>query len=193
MSVEQHPFQMGLKCTGQSTVVGWSFSPRAANSRHVRAIPWPSGLWRARQRIDTGHAGRLHSRERARGHVQPCCRGGGSVGQRKGCRRRHRSGGGPPGSRDASAAERTCAQRAGWPTWHTGGRVEPTAARRGASNRAARWREKPPSRRNSSRRAGTITRGSSWARRTPDIAACGRHAQHGAVGGGRGAGAVWAL
>ena len=41
-------------------------------------------------------------------------------------------------------------------------------ARRGASNRAARWRQKPPtSRRNRSRRAGTITRGSSWARRTP--------------------------
>jgi len=79
----------------------------------VRAIPWPSGRWRARRRIDTGHAGRLHSRERARGHVQPRCRGGGNVGREKGCRRRHRSGGGPPASRDAdgrvlhSAAQRT--------------------------------------------------------------------------------------
>jgi len=33
----------------------------------VRAIPWPSGRWRARRRIDTGHAGRLYGRERARG------------------------------------------------------------------------------------------------------------------------------
>jgi len=40
---------------------------RTTNSRHVRAIPWPSGRWRARRRIDTGHAGRLYGRERARG------------------------------------------------------------------------------------------------------------------------------
>ena len=89
------------------------------NSRHVRAIPWPSGRWRARRRIDSGHAGRLHSRERAWGPVQPRCRGGGGVGRGKGCRRRHRSGGGPPATRDAhgrgrhSAAQRTCARRAG--------------------------------------------------------------------------------
>jgi len=44
-----------------------------------------------------------------------------------------------------------------------------------------------------SRRAGTITRGSSWALRTPEVAARGRRAQLGAVGGGRGAGAVRAL
>jgi len=174
--------------------------PFSQNSRHVRAIPWPSGRWRARRRIDTWHAGRLHSRERARGHVQPRCRDGGNVGREKGCRRRHRSGGGPPASRDAhgrgrhSAAQRTCAGRAGRPTRRTGGRVGPTAARRGASNRAARWRQKPPtSRRNRSRRAGTITRGSSRARRTPEVAARGRRAQLGAVGGGRGAGAVRAL
>jgi len=36
------------------------------DSRHVCAIPWPSGRWRARRRIDTGIAGRLHSRERTR-------------------------------------------------------------------------------------------------------------------------------
>jgi len=147
------------------------------NSRHVRAIPWPSGRWRARRRIDTGHAGRLHSRERARGHVQPRCRGGENVGRGKGCRRRHRSGGGPPASRDThrrgrhSAAQRTCARRAGRPTRRAGGRVGLIAARRGASNRAARWRQQPPTRRcNRRRRAGTIT-----------------------VGGGRGAGAVRAL
>jgi len=30
-------------------------NPRAGmNSRHVRAIPWPAGRWRARRRIDTG-------------------------------------------------------------------------------------------------------------------------------------------
>jgi len=32
----------------------------------VLAIPWPSGRWRDRRRINTGHAGRLHSRKRAR-------------------------------------------------------------------------------------------------------------------------------
>jgi len=41
--------------------------------------------------------------------------------------------------------------------------------------------------------AGTITRGSSWARRTPEVAARGRRAQLGAVGGGRGANAVGAV
>ena len=88
-----------------------------SNSRHVRAIPWPSGRWRAWRRIDTGHAGRLHSCKRAQGHIQPCCRGGGNVGRGKWCRRRHRSGGGSPASRDGrglhSAAQRTsnCAGR----------------------------------------------------------------------------------
>jgi len=112
--------------------------------------------------------------------------------------RRHDSGSGPPASRDAhqrgrhSAAQRTCARRAGRPTRRTGGRVGPTAARRGASNRAARWRQKlPRSRRYRSWRAGTITRGSSWACRMPKVAARGRRAQLGAVGGGRGAGALW--
>jgi len=170
------------------------------DSRHVRAIPWPSGRWRARRRIDTGHAGRLHSHERARGHVQPRCRGGEDVGRGKGFRRRHRSGGGPPASREAhrrgrhSAAQRTCARRAAPPTRRTGGRVGLIAARRRASIRAARWRQQPPTRRrNRRRRAGTITRGSSWARRTPEVAARGRRARLGAVGGGRGADAVRAL
>jgi len=132
----------------------------------VRAIPWPSGRWRARRRIDTGHANRLHGRERARGHVQPRCRGGGGVGRGKGCRRRHRSGGRPPAWRNAHgrgrhpAAQRTCARRAGRPTRRTGGRVRTTAARRGAPYFAARWRQQPPTcRRSRSRRAGTITRG----------------------------------
>jgi len=72
--------------------------------------------------MDTGHAGRLHSRKRARGHLQPRCRGGGGEEWGKGCRRRHRSGGGPPASREAdgrgrhSAAQRTCARRVGRPT-----------------------------------------------------------------------------
>jgi len=52
---------------------------------------------------------------------------------------------------------------------------------------------RPTGRRNRSRRAGTITRGSSWARSTPVVAARGRRAQLGAVGGGRGAGTVRAL
>ena len=170
------------------------------NSRHVRAIPWPSGRWRARRRIDTGHAGRSHSCERARGHVQPRCRGGENLGRGKGCRRCHRSGGGTPASRDAhrrgchSAAQRTCARRAGRPTRRTGGRLGLIAARWGASNRAARRRQQPPTRRrNRRRRASTITRGSSWARRTPEVAARGCRAQLGAVGGGRGADAVRAL
>jgi len=138
----------------------------SCNSRHVRATPWPSGRWRARRRVDTGHAGWLHGREYARGHVQPRCRGGGGVGRGKGCRHRHRRGGGPPASRNAHAqdrhpaAQRICARRAGRPTQRTGWRVESTASRRGASNRASRWRQQSPTRRrNRSRRAGTITRG----------------------------------
>jgi len=121
-----------------------------SHSRHVRAIPWPSERWRARQRVNTGHAGRLHTRERARGHVQPRCLGRGNVGRGKRCCRGHRSGGGPQASRDVhgtgrhSAVQRTCARRAGRPTRLTGGRLGPTAARRGASNRAARWRQKQP-------------------------------------------------
>jgi len=82
--------------------------------------------------------------------------------------------------------------------------MKPTAARQGASNRAARWRQKAPMNRcNRSRRAGTITCGSSWARRIPEVAARGRRAQLGAVataspgppyvGGRRGAGVVRAL
>ena len=152
-------------------------------------VPWPSGRWRARWRIDTRHAGRLHSRERARGHIQPRCRGGGGVRRGKGCRRRRRGGGGPLAGCNAygrgrhPAAQRTCAR----PTRRTGGRMGSTTARRGASNRAARWREKPPTcRRNRSRHAGTITRGSSRARRTPEVTARGRRAQLGAVGGGAG-------
>jgi len=67
-------------------------------------------------------------------------------------------------------------------------------ARRGASNHAARWRQKPlTSRRNKIRRAGTIARGSSWARPTPDVAARGFWEQLGAMGGVRGAGAVRTL
>jgi len=46
---------------------GWSIPPNGYNSRHVRAIPWPSGRWHARRRIDTRRAGRLHGRKRARG------------------------------------------------------------------------------------------------------------------------------
>jgi len=78
----------------------------------------------------------------ARGNLQPRCRGGGGVGRGKGCRLRHRSGGGPPASRGAhgrgrhSAAQRTCARRAGRPTRRTGGWVGLIAARRGACNRA---------------------------------------------------------
>jgi len=162
-------------------------------SRHIGAIPWPSGRWRARQGIDTGHAGRLCDHERARGHVQPRRRNGEGVRRGKGCRLRHRSGGGPPASRDAhrggrhSAAQRTRARRAGRPTRCTGGRVGLIAGRRGASIRAARWRQPPPARRrNRSWRAGTITRGSSWALRTPEVAVRGRRAQLGAVGGARG-------
>jgi len=175
-------------------------APVDVNSRHVRAIPWPSGRWRTWRRIDAGHAGQLHSHKRARGHEQPRYRGGGNVGRGKGGRRRHCSDGGPPASRDAhgrgphSATQRTCARLAGRPTRRTGGRVGPTAARRGAANRAARWRQKPPTnRRNRSRRAGTITRRSSWERPTPEVAARGRREQLGAVGGARGAGAVRAL
>jgi len=103
------------------------------DSRHVRAIPWPSGRWRARRRIDTGHAGRLPSLERARGHLQSRCRSGGRVGQGEGCRRRHRSGGGPPASRDAhrrgrhSTAQRTCARRTGRSARRTGRLVGPIA------------------------------------------------------------------
>jgi len=37
-----------------------AFCPRLLNSRHVRAILWPSWRWRARRRIDTGHPGPPH-------------------------------------------------------------------------------------------------------------------------------------
>jgi len=98
-----------------------------SNSKHVRAVPWPSGRWR---RIDTGYSGRLHGLEHARGHAQPHCRGGGGVGRGKGCRRRRRSGGGPPAWCNAygrgrhTAAQRTCAR----PTRRTGGRMGSTTA-----------------------------------------------------------------
>ena len=152
------------------------------NSRHVRAIPWPSGQWRARRRIDTGHAGRLHTRERAWGHVQPSCRRWESVGRGKGGRRRHCGGGGPRASRDTHrrgrhcAAQRTCARRAGRPTRRTGGRVGLIAARRGVSNGAARWRQKPPTRRrNRRRRAGTINwGGAEWQAPSGLCDPCGR-------------------
>jgi len=162
-------FSNGRLCTKSIAHHGTASHP--PNSRHVRAIPRPLGRWRAARRIETGNAGRLHSREHARGHAQPSCRRGEIVGRGKGCRCRHRSGGGPPASRDGhrrgrhSAAERTCARRAGRPTRRTGGRVGLIAARRVASNRAARGRQQPPTRRcNRRRRAGTITRESSWSR-----------------------------
>jgi len=143
--------------------------------------------------MDTEHAGRLHSRERARGYVQPRCRGGENVGRGKGCRRRPRSGGGPPASRGAhgkgrhSAAQSTCARRAGRPTRRTGGRVGLIAARRGACNRATRWRQQPLMRhRSRRRRAGRITRGSWWAHQAPEVAARCHRAQLGAVEGARG-------
>jgi len=61
------------------------------------------------------------------------------------------------------------------------------AARRGAGNRAARWRQQPPTRRrNRRRRTGMITRGSSWAHQAPEVAARGHRAQLGAVEGARG-------
>jgi len=101
-------------------------------SRHVSAIPWPSGRWRARRRIDTGHAGRLHSHERARGQVQPRCRGRGGVGRGKGCRRRHRSGGGPPALRDAHGRGRHSAAPA------HGGRGGRHGARAGGWDRLPR-------------------------------------------------------
>ena len=137
----------------------------APDSRHVRGIPWPSGLWHARRHIHTGHAGRLHDHEHAWGHVPPRCRSEVGMGRGKGRRRRHRSGGGPLAWRNAHgrgrhpATQRTCARRAGRPTRLMGGQVGSTAARRGACNRTSRWRQQPPTRRrNRSRRAGTITR-----------------------------------
>ena len=102
------------------------------NSRQLHDMPRPSMRWSARRRIDTGHAGQLHSRERARGHVQPRCSGGGRVRQGEGCCRRHRSGGGPPASRDThgrglhSAAQHICARRTGRSARRTGGRVGST-------------------------------------------------------------------
>jgi len=137
---------------------------RDFNSRHARAIPQPSGRWRARRRIDIGQAGRVHGRQDARRHVQPRCHGGRGVGRGKGCRCRHRSGGDRLPWRNAHgrgrhpAVQRTSAR----PRRRTSGRLRSTAVRRGAANRAGRWRQQPPTRRRSrSRRAGTMTRGSS--------------------------------
>jgi len=53
------------------------FQARACNTLAFRR-------WRAWRRTDTGHAGRLHSRERARGRVQPRFRGKGGLGREKG-------------------------------------------------------------------------------------------------------------
>jgi len=103
------------------------------NSRRVRAIPWPSGRWRARRHIDAGHAGRLRSLECARGHVRSRCRRGGRVGRGEGCCRRHRCGGGPVALRDThgrgrhSAAQRSCARRTGRSARRPGGLMGPTA------------------------------------------------------------------
>jgi len=104
-------------------------------------------------------------------------------GQKALHRRHHRSGGGPPASRDAhgsvrhSATQRVYARRAGWPTRRTGGWVGPTATRRGASNRPVTWRRKQlTSRRNKSPRAGKMIRASSRPRRTSEVAARGRRA-----------------
>jgi len=181
---------LGLQGGGALDLKFTSLRSRVIESRHGRAIPWPSGRWRARRRKDTGYAGRLHGREHARGHGQPRCRGGGGVGRRKGCRRRRHSGGGPPawcsayGRGRHTAAQRTCAR----PTRRTGGRMGSNTARRGAANRTGRWRQQPPThRRHRSRRAGMITRGSSWALQTSEV---GRRAQIGAVGGGKGAGSM---
>jgi len=99
----------------------------------------------------------------------------------------------PPASRGAhgrgrhSAAQRTCARRTGRPKRRTGERVGLIVARRGACNRAAGWRQQPPTRRrNRIRRAGTITRGSSWARQAPEVAGRGHRAQLMAVERARG-------
>ena len=92
-SIEKAPFKRCPTCyrlTGSTEEGHDSMGSCRQNSRHVRAIPWPSWRWRARRRIDTGHAGQLHSSERARGRVQPRCSGGGRVRQGEGCRRRHR-------------------------------------------------------------------------------------------------------
>jgi len=99
----------------------------------VSAKPWPSGRWRTRRRIDTGRAGRLHGRERARGNAQPRCRGGGGLGRGKGCRRR--------------SAAATARRRGATPT---GGAVSPprSAPTRGGQGgphgaRAGGW-DRPP-------------------------------------------------
>jgi len=79
--------------------------------------------------------------------------------------------------------------RAGQHGARAGGWIDRRAT--GRLNRTGRWRQQPPTRRRDrSRRAGTITRWSSWALRTPEVAARGRRAQLGAAGEGRGAGAV---
>jgi len=112
---------------------------QVTDSRHVRAIPWPSGRWRARRRIDTGHAGRLHSRKRARGHVHPRCCGGGSVGRGKGCRHRHRSDGGQPASRDDHG--RSCSPASHLRTAE--GAADTAHGRAGGTDRCATGRLQP--------------------------------------------------
>ena len=121
-----------------------------------------SGRWRAWRRIDTGHAGRLHSRKRARGHVQPRCRGGGNMG----------------GEKCAAAGTAAAAARPRRAT-PTGGAFTPPRS----APLTAPLDGRPTGLRNRSRRACTITRGSSRARSTPVVTARGRRAHLGAVGG----------
>jgi len=124
----------------------------------VRAIPWPSGQWRARRRTDTGHAGRLHSRERAWGRVQPRFRGGGGVGREKGAaaataarrrRRRATPTGGtvtPPRSAPAQG------ERGGRHGARAGGWDRPPRDGAPLTAPLARWLQiSPTSRRNKSR------------------------------------------
>ena len=156
------------------------------NSRHLRALPWPTGRWRARRRIDTGKpAGSMAASTHGgtRSHVAVA---GGVWGGERGAaasavaavaRRRGATPtvGAVTPPRSAPARGRDCARAGGWDRPPRDG-APLTVPRDGVRNRR---------RADTSRRAGTITRGSSRARRTPEVAARGRRAQLGAVGGGR--------
>jgi len=163
------------------------------NSRHLRAIPWPSGRWRARRRIDTGKpAGSM-----------PASTHGGT------CSHVAVAGGVWGGERGAAAAA-VARRRAATPT---GGAVIPprSAPARGRDGaRAGGW-DRPP-------RDGpplTVPRDGVRNRRLAAATAAGAQARSpaghrglveprkslhvvaarnsGRWGGGRGAGAVWAL
>jgi len=109
---------------------GWKkFKLLAEDSRHLRAIPWPSGRWRARRRIDTGRPAGSMAASTHGGTCSHVAVAGGAWGGERGA---------------AAAAAAAVARRRG--ATPTGGAVTPprSAPARGRDGaRAGGW-DRPP-------------------------------------------------